>query len=142
MRITFYILLCSLLLQACTLIRLYNGSTEEKKISIVSSDSIAFTSESTVIDRYKKSPKITTGVTLTRLDSGCILEFTLQPNRALEINNLIMPRDGHDQSTKFCILNKAGSQDTLIGVRGNRVEKRLFTKKFKLLWIVYHYKIR
>ena len=142
MRNTFYILVCSLLLQACTVIRLYNSSTEEKRISIVSSDSVAFASERIVLDRDKKSSKVTTDVTLTKLDSGCILEFNLQPKRVLSMNNLIIAGAGDDQNTKYCILDKAGTKDTLISVQGNKVQKRLFTKRFKLLWIFYHYEIK
>lgn len=142
MRTAFYLLTCwLLLLQACTVIRLCNGSPEAQRISIVSSDSISCT-ESYVIERFKKSTQTTTNVTLSRFNHGCILEFNLQPNRSVSINYLIMPEAGHDQTTKFCILDKAGIKDTLISVQGNKVEQRLFTKKFKLLWNVYHYKIR
>jgi hypothetical protein len=142
MRLTIVILLWSLLLPACTLIRLYNGSTEERRISIVSSDSTAFNSESGLIDRYKKSPRVTTDVTLTKMNSGCILEFSLRPGKALEINNLIMPGPGHDQSDKFFILNRVSTQDTLISLQSNNIQKRLFRKKFMLLWTVYYYQIK
>ena len=142
MRFAFYILLGSLLLQGCTIIKLSNGSTEAKRISIFSSDSVAFASESIVTNRNKKSSKVTTDVTLTRLDSGCILEFSLQPNRGFPLNNLILARYGDHQTTTFCILDKAGVQDTLISAQGKKVQKRLFRKRFKLLWIVYHYEIK
>ena len=142
MKVVCYILLCPLFLQACTVVRLYNGTPEEKRISIVSSDSNAFTSDRNLIERYKKSTRVTKDVSLSRLNSGCVLEFKLQPNMALGINDLITPRANPNQSSKFCILNRAGTQDTLISVNGNKIEKRLFTKRFKLLWTVYHYKIR
>lgn len=142
MRLTIVILFCSLLLPACTLIRIYNGSTEEKKISIISSDSTLFDSKAILIDRYRKSRQVTTDVTLTKLNSGCILEFNLQPGKALEMNSLIRSEPGQNQSDKFCILNRPDARDTLISIKHNTIEKRSFRKRFKLLWTVYYYKIK